>query len=218
MWELLTHPNEISGQVLHDRFRPAQTPLDWDYWYALRPHRGDEAMTKKHPSIGLVVKQLLSAGSNVMAGDSHRQTPLDLALQFDCQGMIQVLGFAASLLSNKHHLKPEDRRISTLLALKGLNVSTLSKMAKMDLQDPSRDFIFRNLSTYLPFLTFDDIEWIAKNGGNITGSDEAKPIQSSGQSLLHIAASNGLTQLVESFGALVCFNDDPKIVTERIHE
>jgi ankyrin repeat protein len=172
-------------------------------------------MTKKYLSIGLVVKQLLSAGSDVMADDSYCQTPLDLALQFDCQEMIRVLGFAASLLSNKHYLKPEDRRLSTLLALKGSNVSPLSKM---DLLDPSRDYIFRNLSTYLPFLTFDDIEWIAKNGGNITGFDEAKPIQSSGQSLLHIAASNGLTQLVESFGALACFNDDPMIVTERIHE
>jgi ankyrin repeat protein len=54
--------------------------------------------------------------------------------------------------------------------------------------------------------------------GKISGFDKGKPIPPSGESLLYIASSKGLTPLVETFGPLARINDDPKIVLARIHE
>lgn len=73
------------------------------------------------------------------------------------------------------------------------------------------------MSTYLPFLTLDDIEWIWQHGGNITGADGSKPLPS-GRPLLHVAASKGFTWLAENFGPLARVNDDSKSVLQRIHE
>ncbi len=215
MRRLLSRPDEGSSRGLQDRFRPiSQIPRRYQPWYADTWHR-DESTAQDGPSIGSIINELIGAGSDVMAADSHHQTPLDLALEYDCQVMIEALGFSAVLLEKKWDLQSTDRRLPTLLALRRLRNSSLSKM---DAEDPSREQIFQSPSTYLSFLTIEDIGWMAQNGGNITGCDESKPFQSSGQSLLHIAASKGLDQLVENFGPLARVNDNSKLVLARIHE
>jgi ankyrin repeat protein len=212
-WTLLSRRNEVSGHLLRDRFRPARqiSPLFDAPCYA--PRLPTIAATGQDgPSIGLVVQSLLLAGSDAIAFDSFHQTPLDLAIEYDCQEMVRALQFTAETVQKGWKIEPEDRRLQTVIALKS---SSLSIMA---LQEPSRQEIFQNPSTYLSFLTSDDVEWMAKNGGNVTGFDAATTTPSSGQSLLYVATSQGFTQLVESFGPLARVNDDPKIVLARIHE
>jgi hypothetical protein len=150
-----------------------------------------------------------------MAVDSHDQSPLDLALRYDCQEMIEALEFSALPLIKKWLLEPDDPRLSTLLALKKLKSSPLSDIGSEDLLCQE---VYDNLSAYLRFLNFEEIMWIAQNGGNITGFDESKPVPSSGESLLYIAASTGLTQLVETFGTLARTNDVTETVRGRINE
>jgi ankyrin repeat protein len=211
-WTLLARRNEGSGHFLQDRFRPVpQGSPSYQPWYA--PRQPTVTSTDQdNPSIGLTVKTLLLAGSDAMATDSLYRTPLDLAIEYDCQEMVQDLQFSAELVQNKWNIEPEDRRLQTVMALKNSSLSTIG------LQEPSRQQIFQNPSTYVSFLTFDDVEYMSKHGGNITGVDETKSIPSSGQSLLYVAASKGFTQLVEGFGRLARVNDNPKIVLSRTHE
>ncbi len=150
-----------------------------------------------------------------MAVDSHNQSPLDLALRYDCQEMIEALEFSTLPLMKKWLLEPDDPRLPTLLALKKLKSSPLSEI---DSEDLLCQEVYDTLSTYLRFLSFEEIMWSAQKGGNITGFDESKPIPSSGESLLYIAASTGLTQLVETFGTVARTNDDTETVRRRINE
>ncbi|PMD29241.1 ankyrin [Hyaloscypha variabilis F] len=215
LWELLAHPNEACGQVVKDRFRPASKILPaWGNMYTMRlQDEEDFAKKKDYVSIILVLKQLIAAGSDVMANDLHRKTPLDLALELDCPEMVQVLESSAPLLSERHHLKSDDRKLSALIAMKKLKIPRLSKM---DTDEPSRKYILQNLSTCTPFLSVDDVEWAAQNGGKMTEFNGSNDTQQSGRSLLHIAASRGL--LIESCALQTRTNDDPKIVMERIRE
>ncbi|KAE9375050.1 ankyrin [Stipitochalara longipes BDJ] len=215
LWELLAHPNEASGQILQDRFRPASKRLPtWGNLYTIRRQDHEDFAKKKDClNIALVVKQIIEAGSDVMAVDLHQKTPLDLALELDCPELVQALEFSAPLLSKSHNLKSNDRKLSALIAMKRPKISNLSRM---DAEDPSFKFIFQNLSTCLTFLSLDDVEWVTQNGGKTTGFDESSDIQSSGQSLLCFAASTGL--LIESCRPLARVNDDPQIVMKRVRE
>ncbi|PMD16247.1 ankyrin [Hyaloscypha hepaticicola] len=215
LWELLSRPEVTRGHIIQDRFRPVFGGRSaYRAWHAEGIY-SPETKFQELTNIGLVVKILLSAGSDVMAVDSHDQSPLDLALLYDCQEMIEALEFSALPLMKKWLLEPDDPRLPTLLALKKLNSSPLSDIESEDLLCQE---VYDNLSTYLHFLNFEEIMWIAQNGGNITGFDESKPVPSSGESLLYIAASTGLTQLVETFGTLARTNDDTETVRGRINE
>jgi ankyrin repeat protein len=216
IWALLSRPNQIAGHLLQDRFRPvSKRSPSYQPWYTVERRWQDPTFKEQDsPSISLIVKTLLSAGSDVMAADKYHRTPLDLAIEYDCQEMIPALQFSAVLLRKKWDVKPKDRRLSTVLALKKTKISSLSTM---DPEDPSRQEILENVSTYLPSLTLNDIEWISQHSGNITGADASKPL-SSGRSLLHIAASKGFTWLVKGFGPLARVNDESKSVLQRIHE
>lgn len=214
LWNLLSHPDEVSGQVLQDRFRPtAKKERSFHQWYKVTWPTPD-VKPKDRLSTRLIVKSLLSAGSDVLAFDHRQQTPLDLALEYDCREMIQALECSSVLLREKRMFKSEDQRLSTFLALKMLEDSPVSRLHR---HHRASEQIFQNVSTYMPILSNDDLEWMAQNGANITGFDDSKPIQTSGQSLLHIATANGMVELVESFGKLARINDDPKIVLARIH-
>jgi ankyrin repeat protein len=213
IWTLLARRNEASGHLLQDRFRPGaqRSQPSYEPWYISRYPTG-KYTAQDTPSIGLIVKNLLSAGGDAVAMDSSRRTPLTLAIEYDCPEMIQALQFSAELVQKKWNITPEDRRLETVIALKNSSLPT------KNLQEPSRQQIFDNPSTYLSLLTFDDVEWISRHGGNITGLDEMKASSSSGKSILYTAASNGATQLVETFGPRARVNDDPKLVLARIQE
>ncbi|KAF4634858.1 hypothetical protein G7Y89_g3236 [Cudoniella acicularis] len=215
IWTLLARQNEASGHLLQDRFRPVhKISHSWEPWYAATGTRGTRRGPKEldNPSIGLTVKALLLAKSDPMALDSFGRTPLDLAIEYGCPEMVRALQFSADLVQKNRKTEPEDRRMETVMALKSQSLS------KMGLQESSLQQILENPLTYLPLLTFEDVDWMARNGGNITGVDETKSPLPFRQSLLYIAASNGFTELVESFGFLACVNDDPKIVLTRINE
>jgi ankyrin repeat protein len=108
LWELLSRPEEISGRTVQDRFRPASRERStYGAWYRDGKH-SPASEVKEPPSIGLAVKMLLSSGSDTMAVDCDYQTPLDLALRYDCQEMIQALEFSAVRLMKKWELKYND--------------------------------------------------------------------------------------------------------------
>jgi len=216
IWSLLSRPNQIAGHFLQDRFRPVfkRSPSDQP-WYTEQQSWEDPTLKEPdRPNISLVIKTILSIGSDPMATDTNRRTPLDLAIEYDCREMIKALQFSTVLLRKKWDLKPKDRRLLTVLALKETKIPSL---LTMNSEDPLRQEILENAWKYLSFLTLDDIEWISQHGGNITGVDGSKPL-SSGRSLLQISASKGFTWLVEGFGPLARVNDDSKIVLQRIHE
>jgi len=210
MWTLLTRRNEASGHFIQDRFRPTYKTSAFEPWHASR-WPSMKYPSQDSPDIGLIINTLLSAGSDVMAADTSRRTPLELALDYDCKEMVKALQFSAELVQNNWGIDNR-RKLQTIIALKNSSLSTI------DLPDSVRQDIFENPSTYFSYLTLDDVEWMSKTCGNITGVDEGKPAPSSGESLLYIAVSNGLTQLVESFGPSARVNDDTKSVLARIHE
>ncbi|RDW73411.1 ankyrin-3 [Coleophoma cylindrospora] len=212
IWALLARRNKISGHVLADRFRPMTEVSDAYYepWYAsTKP-----VVTSTDPanlSIGLIVETLLLAGSDAMAVDNSWQTPLDVAITYDCQEMIQIMQSETMQVQKQWNIQPEDRRLPTLVALKSRFLST------KDLQEPSLQHIFQDPLTYLRFFTFHDIKQILKENNDVAGV-EAVELTAFKQALLYIAASKGFTQLLESFGTLVSVNDDPSIVLAKIHE
>jgi ankyrin repeat protein len=219
IWALLSRPNQIAGHLLQDRFRPvSKRSPSYQPWYRADRRWQDHTFKEQDsPGITLVVKTLLSAGSDVMASDTYDRTPLDLAIEYDCQEMnemISALQVSTMLLTKESDVNTKDRRFSTVLALKESKISSLSTM---DPEDPALQEILENVSTYLPSLTLNDIEWISQHGGNITGADGSKPLPS-GRSLLHIAVSKGFTWLVEGFGPLARVNDDPKSMLQHIQE
>lgn len=215
IWDVLSQPPQNSGQVFQDRFRPTvKSKPTYRPWYMERDHEASEIVNNSH-NIGAVVRLLLAASSDAMATKHHKQTPMDLALISGCQDMVQELLFTVPSLISRCTTEVQRQKLTSLLALKRMHSGSLSKMTP---DDPARQCLFRNISTYLPFLTLKDIEWISKNGGNITGIEEGKPMLSSGQSLLHIVASQGLTTLMEGFGELARATDDPKTVQAWIKE
>jgi len=217
LWDVLARPNVVSGQVLKDRFRPVtKIHPAWGDLYTMGRQNGEESAKKKeYLSITLVVEQLLSARSDAVALDFHHKTPLDLALELDCPEMVPPLEFSVPHLCKRHNLQPDDAMFLALVAMNKLKICSLSKM---DIQDPSRLFIFQNLSICLPFLSIDDVKWVARNGGNITGFDRWTHVQSTGQSLLHIAASKGLMIDDKRYIRLARANDDPKVVMKRVQD
>ncbi|RDW87374.1 ankyrin-1 [Coleophoma crateriformis] len=212
IWTLLARRNKISGHVLTDRFRPMALIANHFYepWYASTKH-AVTSTDQVNLSIGLIVETLLLAGSDAIAVDSSWQTPLDVAIMYDCQEMIQTMQFETVQVQKKWDIKPEDPRLPTLVALKSLSLST------KDLQEPSLQHIFQDPLTYLWFFTFLDIKQMLKENSDIAGV-EAVELTAFKQALLYIAAAKGFTQLLESFGNLVRVNDDPSVVLARIHE
>ncbi|KAH8648295.1 ankyrin repeat-containing domain protein [Tricladium varicosporioides] len=213
LWTLLARKNGPCDHQIQDRFRPS--PKDnpfYQPWYTSEDRPGTLAIVQDNPSITLTVKELLVAGSNVLASDSFRRTPLDLAIEYDCQEMVNTLKSFYDLVHEKWNLKSNDLRMQTIMQLKGPNLS------KLALSKPSSQEIVENLSTYLPFLQFDDIEWISKNGGNITCMNESTGELSSQPSLVYVAASKGFTSLMRTFGDLAVFNDNPETVQARLKD
>lgn len=95
IWSLLSRPNQIAGHLLQDRFRPVpKRSPSYEPWYMAKRLWQDPIFQEQDsPSISLIVKLLLSTGSDVMAADTYLRTPLDLAIEYDCQEMIQALQF-----------------------------------------------------------------------------------------------------------------------------
>ncbi|KAH6665101.1 ankyrin repeat-containing domain protein [Halenospora varia] len=210
LWTLLARKDGTCDHQVQDRFRPSpKISPSYQPWYASGDRSSFPATIQDNPSISLTVRELIMAGSDVLAGDFFQRTPLDLAIEYDCQEMVNALKPSYDLVYEKWKLTPEDLRMQSLMELKGSNLFMPS------LSEPSSQEILGNLSTYLPFLTFNDVEWISKNGGNITGINEATGELSSQPSLLYIAASKGFTSLMRTFGDLPVFNDSPKSVRAR---
>ena len=70
------------------------------------------------------------------------------------------------------------------------------------LQDPAR---------YLSYIRPEDIRWIVESGGDITGSG----ISISRRSIIHEAASLGLTEIIAQFGGTVKLFDDSRFLIDR---
>jgi ankyrin repeat protein len=215
MWSLLAHGNQVAGHSIKDRVRPALQRNQYSMpWYAPR-RNPDECPIQEHPNISLIVKTLLSAGSDAMAADtpySYSPTPLDLAIEYDCREMVQALEFCTETVEERLSISPGNQRLKTIMALRNPSLSM------MILKEPICQEIFQNPAAYLPILNYTDIEWITQSGGNVTGMTGDIPNLSTGQSLLYIAASNGYPDLVKSFGALARVNDDPDEVLARIKQ
>jgi ankyrin repeat protein len=201
IWTLLHRRTEGTGHSFRDRFRLVP-PKPYSPWYA--PNHEDNPSTS--PSIGSSIEALLLAGSDVGATDQNNRTPLDLAIEYDCQEMVQILQFSVDSVRKEWYIDAKDQSLQTVIALKDPYLSRKG-LAELPLRQ-----IINDTSKYLQFLTLNDLEWISKNGGNITGRDEGKPILSAGKSLLYIAASKGFARLMESFGHLASANDRPEAI------
>jgi ankyrin repeat protein len=218
IWTLLSRQNKASGHSIRDRFRPARSRSpSYEPWYAAS-RRGPSKVicswtipsTKQDSlNIGLVVRYLLSAGSVAGAEDSDRRTPLDVAIENDCREMVRAVKSLVEIVQNHWKIKPRDGRLQTVMALK-------SPLSVGDLQESARQEIIQNPSDYLPYLTLNDVEWVSKRCRDITNVDESIPPFSNNRSLLCMAVSSGLTELVESYGPLARINDDPKAILEQI--
>jgi len=202
IWTLLRRRNEETSISFEDRFRLVQSKPHGP-WYSSNREEDDSSIS---PSIASTIESLLLAGSDTAATDSSYRTPLDLAIEYDCQEMIQTLQFSVNNVFKNWSLDSKDQTLPTVIAMSNPYLSG-KILAEMPLTQ-----IVNNPSRYLRYMTLSDLEWVSKNGGNITGRDEGKPILSSGKSLLYIAASNGFKHLIESFGHLARANDRPEAI------
>ncbi|KAG9233790.1 ankyrin repeat-containing domain protein [Amylocarpus encephaloides] len=211
IWTLLARQNETLGYLLNDRFRPIPSkPLSYDLWYT-RKRNSARSAAPHQLGISLVVKTLLSAESKTLCLDSLYQTPLDLAIQYDCQEMVQALEFSAEEVQRSREIVSDDPRLRTVIALKSRSLSTTN------LQDSILQELFKNLLTYLPLLNFDDIKWISGYRGNIAGAS-GQDLSSPGLTSMYIAASHGYVELMQNFNFIARLNDQPQKILARIQE
>jgi hypothetical protein len=103
--------------------------------------------------IGRIVKSLIAAGADVTAINKVNHTPLDLALRYGCQDMVNALAFTINELPESWQADPQNTILLTPVALSPkAPVSTLqmSEITSQDvLQHPSRylSMLFMTMST-----------------------------------------------------------------------
>ncbi|KUJ10009.1 ankyrin [Mollisia scopiformis] len=222
LWSLLARHNKESSYCLRDRFRPARsTPPSYQQWHEI-PRRGPTktlcssttTSTEQYSfNIGHIVKALLSAGSATEATrqNIHNQTPLDMAIEYDCKEMVQALESSIVQVQDYRKLEVGDRRLETLAALR-------RPMSVRELDESACQEILQNPSFYLPYLTPSNVEWTLQQCREPTGAGEPTSALSTLLPFLCVAVASGFAESVESCGSLARINDDPKAVLARIQD
>ena len=145
-----------------------------------------------------IMTALISAGADVDATDSDGCTPLDRALSNGRQEMVK------SLQSQMRGCGVND-----------MDANLRSVVAQQEPQDSLHSLsqelqqkVLKKPSKYLSFISPEDVDWIIKNGGDITGADN----DFTRESILHTAASLGLTEIMGCLGERVRFFDDTEFM------
>ncbi|RFU29562.1 hypothetical protein B7463_g6755, partial [Scytalidium lignicola] len=215
IWTLLQRRNNPAvGMEINSRYRPPPHhtyKTTSNHWYASkymdRPNLYDHDTTR----IGTIVKSLLAAGADPTVLDSRNKSPLELALSYDCLEMVQALNFTVDEVQKGLGLEPKDFRFYTEVAL-----NQRTRIGCRDLPEDARQEILCHPARYVASLRFDDVDWLIQNKANLTNGDDETIHLSNGDSFLHVVASNGLTEMMESLGNLARFYDDPSLVKSRL--
>lgn len=110
------HSKNIHGQWSRDKYRRGVSSK-WPDWYSSN-HRTKPRLSDQDSSrIGVIVKDLLTAGANVNELDNDGRTPLDLSLLFDCREMISAIRSAHPAI-NCQQLAAVNPKLETELALR----------------------------------------------------------------------------------------------------
>jgi ankyrin repeat protein len=178
-------------------------------WYSSKLCSSPSFDEHKTARIGCIVNTVLGAGADVYAKDTHNSTPLDLAIAFNCAEMMQLLKFSAKSIQKGWGLDESDVRLQTVMAMK-----PEKSLSNLDLPEPVSKEILRKPMSYMSYLSPKDIEWIAHNGGDLTGSEKSIPDRygDSSESVLQEAAERGLIEVMTYLGDLAKVNDDPQVV------
>ncbi|TVY33699.1 Ankyrin [Lachnellula occidentalis] len=209
-WALLSRRNEVAGQSIQDRFRPVPKSQP-RYEYKYQSNKSTSSIPE-NPSIGRIVDEVISAGCDPMANDSSYHTPLDLAIRYDCQEMVQSLKGSTELLRKKLRMEPENLTLQVMVAMKNPSFHNTNLPLLI------RQQILRNPLTYIPFPTHDDIEWMIEQR-TFTEDETNSRSSISGKTLFYIAVATGLADLVKTaWNGLATLNDDPEVVLKDIQD
>ena len=210
LWSLLEHSDDAAGHSSKDRYRPgAGRPHNNQPWYACAWQHMPPFTEHDTARVGEIITMLIAAGADIAAKDSDHLTPLDLALIYGCKAMVNVLKSETTQLQHSWKLETLDGRLQTAVALNHRPSLAARHVPGVPLQE-----LLRYPQRYLSCLDREDIDWIAKNGGNITGSQT----NYSESSLLQIVAERGLTEIMEDFGDLAQIFDDPLSVRDLVDQ
>ena len=212
IWSLLRDQDDAAAQFTSDRYRPDPgRPSMGKPWYATpwidRPYSTDHDSAR----VGGIVRSLLVAGADATVPDSMDQTPFDIALSLGCQDMIESLRSTDPDLNSMHPQLSDSQRLKlrTEVLLRQRSAVPISQIPEVSLRE-----ILQNPARYLHLLSYEDVSWVAKNGGNITGEKN----DFSHRSLLYEVASRGLTEMMERLESLARFYDDPDSLKARLDE
>lgn len=197
LWALLSDSKKAAGHSIRDRFRPVHES------------------SRKSARIYGIVDSLVAAGADVLAKDSKKYTPLNSALSYRCEDMVEALQHTALDAQRIWETDPEegvseegdsrDVRLQTLVALnRRRQFSTLAGIPDASIRD-----VLEHPSRYISFLDRREIEWISKNG-HVT--QEIRKNKKPQTSLLHTAAAEGLIEVMECLGELAQLYDNPASV------
>lgn len=90
LWLRQENSNNIYGNSSSDKYRPV-SPSGNPAWYKSNYETKPQLSDQDSSRIAVIVKDLLMAGADVNELDRNGQTPLDLALLFDCREMLAAL-------------------------------------------------------------------------------------------------------------------------------
>jgi ankyrin repeat protein len=206
VWFLLEHQNKAAGQFTTDRYRPgAWRCHSHPPWYKSNWEYSMIPPFTEHDTAGVggIVMSLIAAGADVTAIDKESLTPLDLALRYGCQEMVNALAFTVNELPESWRADPQNARLLTLIALNQKAPVSILQMPEIISQD-----VLQHPSRYLSMLGHDDVDWVAQNSANVI---DIRGDLSAGQ-LLYTAVGRGLTQIVERFGNLIQALGDPDTI------
>lgn len=98
------------------------------------------------------MKSLITAGADVLARDSKKYTPLDLALFYGCQDMVVALQVFAREVQILWEIDPKDTTLQTLLALR--QGAPFRAFSLADVPETCVEEVLGHPSTYISFLGY----------------------------------------------------------------
>lgn len=214
IWSLLERHNEAAGQFKVDRHRPCSFRRQLDcfgYKSPLNNPHNPTFIEDDTTRIGGIVKSLLAAGADFTITDSSisKRTPLNLALAYGCQEMVEILWSATNEKHPSYRSDPHNARMETLVAL-----NRKVPIDSRQLSDVAIQELLRYPSRYLLMLDHEDINWIANNKVDIPNANS----DYSGYDLLESAAQRGLTEIVTRIGTSAKIFDNIDAVREHIQK
>ncbi|OKL59576.1 hypothetical protein UA08_05228 [Talaromyces atroroseus] len=159
--------------------------------------------------IGNTVSMLIDAGAYVTARDSDGKTPLDLAILYECQQMVDSLRHTVTDVPKYWDTNQKYDVFSTVVALNQMPRVSALESADISLQD-----ILADPAHYINILSMPDLEFLLKAGADFT----AERSHFTKISFLHSSVRSGRLDFIEKLGSAMKTFDDADFIKRVLEE